>query len=33
MTRRVAIADGLSALAAARFSYVYYYFTARAETD
>lgn len=34
MNPRVAIADGLSAaLGAARISYTYYYFTARADTD
>jgi hypothetical protein len=33
MISRVAIADGLTAAAAARIAYVYYYFPARAETD
>jgi hypothetical protein len=33
MNPRVAIADEFPALGAARISYVYYYFTARADTD
>jgi hypothetical protein len=33
MISRTAIADRISAASAARISYTYYYFSARAETD